>query len=699
MTTSTDSTLPPETDTADFLVAVAPLTRIPLTRDQSFFYRLASSKPVPLGSRVEIPIGRRTVHGIVTACNADFAHAGGIELKRVRSILIPSELTPNQLALAYFISTHYYTPLGIVLKLFIRDKKSAKNKQPITPLAHLEPITLNASTRDAVEKMMTTCSTQHKEKSRHTLHTMCNAESRIVLAEIIQRQFAKKTHHPAQVLILVPERCHISFLEQALTKYFPGDVITTYAGTQTGGAQSESWERIRSGDASIIIGSRSAICAPFANLSLILTWSSHSTTHKQWEKHPRFDARMCADELARIDNKISHIAITPQPELQPRGISPHSISLPAQTKPKVELVDMKIEYNEINEKRYKKSRPAISRALTAHITRALKSGRQVLLFVGRSGTNAFSVCEKCRSVARCPQCERALTESSRGYHRCHHCPFKTDVFPSCVGCRNLTFQSVGLGTERIEQDIKKIFPSAHIARADRETMKTRTAPTKLAQALTHDDPRKRIDILIGTQMMAGSINIPHLSVCAIIDMDDLLASYDYDAHERATARVTDIMQLCALSQNSHTTLVIQAFDTLHSVVQDFATGTSPTKLLTQLRDTASEDLMSRSILSLPPYSELMVIDIACSTRTKCDAIASEIYEKLIAACSSERHVVISEPYTPLVPKIRTMHKAKILLKIKKGLSESYAVIPESLDNILRDLPKEAKVDRNPVSIA
>jgi len=670
---------------SSFLVSVAPIARIPLSRDQSFFYTFNTL--LDPGTLVEIPFGRRMIQGIVTDCQTDFVRAGGIALKPVRDIITHHLLTQAQLELADFLSTHYYTPLGIVLPLFILPQQSSKTN-PTTTLPSLTSFTLSATSQKICNQLLAA-------DSSSVLQTTFSPASYHALAFLVQQQLQNAfaaDGTPTQILIQTPERCHVPMLATFLRQYFPAEVIATYASTDTGGARSMTWERIRSGDAHIIIGSRSAIFAPFARLSLIITWSAHSMTYKQWEKHPRYDSRLCADQLAVVSS-TKHIRISPALTTAPHNTQ--TLSLGTSQLPPTTLVDMKIEYNEVNEKRFKKSHPALSRTLITEIKKVLVAKQQALLFVGRSGKNAFSVCEKCRTVARCPQCERALTESTRGHHRCHHCPYVTDVFPACSNCRSLTFQSVGLGTERIEEEIKRLFPQARVARADKDSMKSRVAPAQLADRITSG----AVDIIIGTQMIAGSIFIPQLAVCAVIDMDDMLESIDYDAGSRTAGRLLDMMHLCAISTVRSPQFIIQSYDTLHEIVQLFTTHKSSSALMMALHDWHEDDLMSHKILSLPPYSELIVIDLKSSKKHTLDSVSMTLYDRLMLHCGNDTSLVISEPYDPLVSKVRTMYKKKILIKIKKDTQDTYATIPESLHTILRDLPKEAIADRNPASIA
>jgi len=692
---NTTSETPSTSDTkSDYLVSVAPLTRIPLLRDQSFFYTWRSERPIPLGSLVEIPIGRRSAKGVVTAVHTDFARASGIRLKKLSKVLQPGFLRDEQLALAQFISSYYYCSLGIVLKYFIPDRARARDSREVLPFVSMRPITLSKQLQK-ITQGITQSLAENSGGASFLLQTTLSGETIDAFLALVQGSLLT---HDNQILILVSEKTQINAVEAILAQSFPENLITTLSTTMTKGAFYESWEHIRGKDGStapprIIIGTRSALFAPFAKLSLIVVMESHDDAYKQWDAHPRYDARRCAKELSWIHDCCTvHISASPAiSDLAQHVESATHFMFPQKPKPQTTVVDMRIEYNEVNEKKYTKKHPSIARSLVQEIGRTLEKKQQILLFLNHQGKNAFSVCVQCKTVARCPQCERALVESNRGHHRCLHCSFASAVFPKCSDCSSITFKTVGLGTETIEQDLHKLFPQARVARVDSEAMQKRTSFKKLYEESISGE----IDIIIGTQMSTKGWSLPQLGLCGIMDMDTLLGGLDYDTHEKAYGHVLQLTSSLALSQVHNPQLFIQVYDTTHEIVRKIQLPPSQKPW----QEFVDEELSMRQILGFPPYANLIKLTYQTTDKATKDTAANLVYEKCLQACSGDPGIKMSEPHDPLVSKVRTKYRKQIIIKIKKASLQDEVRIPDSLHNVFLSLDKDWIIDRDPVHMA
>ncbi len=658
-----------------FLLSIAPLTRISLLRDQTFFYT-ANENLLP-GTLVEIPIGKRTVKGIVINSHADFTRAGGIVLKPITQVIAVKHLTSKQVIFAQKIAHYYIAPLGTVLKSFVQEPKKAIKKKNLKKLTSIIPLTVTKEQKNTSKKI-----TSIIEKNNSILiNTHASSAVKNLLYTLLTDLL---TNTKDQILILVPERSHISTLENVLCTFFPEEIITTLSTTMTKGQFFESWELTRSKNTKrIIIGTRSALFAPYENLGHIILLDEHDATHKQWEKNPRYDARDCAQILAEIHSG-KYIALSPAPRIttyEKARQTQSLITLPEDKKPQTTVVDMKIEYNEVNEKKRKKAHPAIARTVRNEINKTLGKKQQILLFINRQGKNAFSVCTRCETVARCPQCEVALTESTRGHHRCLHCAFTTAIFPACRQCSALTFKSVGLGTEAIEEAMSKSFPHASVTRVDSETMRSRSSHEKLYKKISTGT----VQIVIGTQMAIAPWSLPSLGLAVMIDLDTILGSYNYDTDERAFAHINALSARLSESQIKNTHLMIQSYDTEHEIVRNLSKKNTWNTF-------AQEELAMRKILSFPPYSEIIKLLHQSPNKSKQEKEINAVYEKIISTCEKEKNLIISEPEDPLLKKIRTRYRKQIIIKIKEGKT------PESLINILKELSTEWTIDRNPVSL-
>ncbi|MDZ4385335.1 MAG: primosomal protein N', partial [Candidatus Moranbacteria bacterium] len=311
----------------------------------------------------------------------------------------------------------------------------------------------------------------------------------------------KKLPKNGQALILLPE---LTLTPQAIERYgehFGADNIAVLTSKISKGEYYRQWQKIKSGETKIIIGTRMAVFAPFKKLGLIVVDEEQDMSYKQWDMNPRYDARTVAGKLAELHkSKIIFGSATPSVETYQQTLGqefalveiPHLKITGAPEKdydgPEILIVDLKKE-------KWEKNHSPISRKLRSEIAYALKNKLQVILFINRQGMSSFSICAGCKTVLKCPRCEKALIYDNSGAYKCTSCTYRTSITPECSKCRGIAFQNIGLGTQKIEREISGMFASARIARMDNQTMKVPSAQEKIY----YDFAEGKIDILIGTR--------------------------------------------------------------------------------------------------------------------------------------------------------------------------------------------------------
>ncbi len=658
-----------------FLVSVVPLVNIPLTRDQKFFY--ISNYPIPFGSLVIVSIGKRNTKGIVVDVSEDFSQIGNFKLKSVKSIIKESFITKKQYELAKFISSYYLTPLGLTIKLFLPKIITTKKKEKITTQTLSNTPIIPKIEKISVSELENILSKQ-KDCLLSTTYNAFFLESLIILIK-------KEIDREKTVALFVPERALIPVYENLLLKYFAQNSLITISSTLTKGIFFKRWQKIQNTTKpKIILSTRVGLFAPFNNLSLVVLLESHDMSYKQWAKSPKYDVRLCAKKLAQT-HKAKFLSTSFSPRVSDVIIYKEKntlVSMPQNNIPKINVVNMKIEYFEKNKNKKTKKRPFISDTLATSLKKTLKKGNQALIFVNKQGKSSFSVCTKCKSVFLCKLCQRALVERKDGSFSCLHCNFSTDIFPHCTNCKNITFASVGVGTEQIEEDLNKLFPKHKITRIDSESMSKSSSYKKLF----NDFYSGKIDILVGTQMAIKGLYTPNLTLGAIVDLDQLLSGNDYDTDEKAYAHILQISSRVGKFGE----LIIQTYNPNHNVVE-FAKNN-------KWEDFLEEESFTRKLLNLPPYSKIIKLTIEAKSKKQAEKEAQILFNELDEIYSNI-NLTISEPHAPLVDKVRDKYKIQMIITIKNISSNSFDnSIPKELKEKLITLNTSWKIDIEPTHI-
>jgi primosomal protein N' (replication factor Y) len=349
--------------------------------------------------------------------------------------------------------------------------------------------------------------------------------------EIYLRALAQVIAAGKKGICLIPE---IALTQQTVERFanrFPGRVAVLHSGLSPG-EQFDEWQWIMEGNCDVVIGPRSALFAPLLNLGLIIIDEEHEWTYKQEDKSPRYHARDVAIKLAQLDDAVVILgSATPdigsfhktqqgeyhlvelKERITPRGYSPL---------PEVSIVDLREELKAGNTSLF-------SRALLAAMKETLAQGEQVILFLNRRGTATFVRCRNCGFVLRCPRCSIALTYHSMEKKLiCHRCRYSTPVSPSCPQCSRRYLRFLGIGTQRVEEEVRHFFPEARLLRWDRDVITRRYAHEELLKKFRDH----KADVLIGTQMIAKGLDLPQVTLAGIINADTGLNFPDFRSGER-----------------------------------------------------------------------------------------------------------------------------------------------------------------------
>ena len=663
---------------SQFILSVVPLVKIPLVREQFFYY--LSDEKLPAGTLVSIPFSRKTISGVVIESKSDFSRSGGMILKKIEKVLEENFLTAEQLDLAKYISEYYFTSLGIVLKSFIvKRTKTRSKKTAVTVEKKIAPtITLTPEQKKAVMLISKTNAKKDVAKNRpYLLFGPAGAgKTEVYIHSIIE---FRKQNPENQFLILVPEK---TLTPQALERYgayFDPKEIVLLSSNLSAGETFANWSRIKSGTAKIIIGTRMAIFAPFQKLSLIVIDEEQDMSFKSWDMSPRYDARTVAEKLAELHKcQIVFGSATPRVEsfyrtqigkVQLLELPPLKLDQLKQPPMETILVDMKKE-------RWVHNYSCISKKLKAEISYALKNRLQIILFINRQGMSAFSVCDACKTVLRCPTCDRALVYGNTGEYRCVSCNYHSPVIPECSKCKKIIFRNIGLGTQKVEKEVASLFPEAKILRIDGQNAKTKDFQQKAYQKFSTGE----FDILIGTQMITKGWDLPRVALVAVIDADNLLTFPSWNTGEKAYADLVQLSGRVARPGARFPGVVIM--QTYHPE-NKFLVAVAQKNYLSFYQ----KELADREALSYPPFGRIAKLTFQDYNKKKVDTETKAVFEQLVELKNGLR---VTEPQATFVPKVRGRFCKQLIIKFNLAL-------PEEAIKILQTLSVGWSIDIDPIS--
>jgi len=524
------------------------------------------------------------------------------------------------------------------------------------PLAHLRiastsPPKLTTSQVAAWQKIKNCIDRQHIDRSPlvFLLHGVTGSGK----TEIYLRALAELVTRGKRGICLVPE---IALTPQTIERFasrFLGRVAVMHSGLSLG-EQFDEWHRIKEGGCDIVIGPRSAIFAPQPDLGLIVVDEEHEWTYKQSDKSPRYHARDVAIKLAELSGAFVILgSATPDVETFYRAkqgdyqlielkerITPYGPS----PLPEVEVVDLKEELKAGN-------RSLFSRSLAVAMTEALANHEQVILFLNRRGTATFIQCRDCGFVFRCSRCMAALTyHSATKKLVCHHCNYSGVLPAECPKCLSHDIRFLGIGTQRVEEEVRQLFPQARILRWDRDVTSGRRAHEEiLAKVRNHD-----VDILIGTQMVAKGLDLPQVTLSGVISADIGLNLPDFRAGERT------FQLLCQVAGRAG-----RGFTPGRVIIQTYSPENYAVQAAARHDYLAfyAQEIDYRQRFGYPPFSQLASLTFSHTNEGACFR-ETERVRHLLSAEKDRRGIPglrLIGPVPAFVPRVRGHYRWQLLL--------------------------------------
>lgn len=530
---------------------------------------------------------------------------------------------------------------GVLVETWLRtDRITYKGDKPLPP----KPLNTHQ------KKALCDIQDQFEAEKVVLLHGVTSSGKTEIYVNLVEEALSKGK----QVLYLLPEIALTTQLISRLQQYF-GDQLSVYHSRYNAQERVEVWNNVlnQNSKARLVVGARSALFLPFQDLGLVIVDEEHETSYKQFDPAPRYHARDAAIVLGKFHGSNMLLgSATPSLESYHNaqtgkyGFAGISRRYGNVLMPEIELVDLK------DKIRRKKMQGHFSDRLLEEIEEALKEKEQVIIFQNRRGFAPVLECQTCGHCPQCPNCDVSLTyHRGRNQLRCHYCGHNTPLHTSCEACGSHTLDTKGFGTERIEQELKELFPESAIARMDLDTTRGKHAYGKIITAFEEQE----IDILVGTQMVTKGLDFRHVKLVGIMNADALLNFPDFRAHERSFQMLTQVAGRAGRTQKRGK-VIVQSYNPYHQILKQVSTG--------DYEAMYKEQLYEREQFQYPPSYRVIKITLKHKDFNK----LSEASAWLAQGLRTSFHFPVLGPEFPPVARIRNQYLKNIMIKIPPSYS-------------------------------
>ncbi|MCK5122792.1 MAG: primosomal protein N' [Candidatus Pacebacteria bacterium] len=606
---------------------IIPATKLPRDVTQVFSYVTPSKfeKKIKTGSLVEVFFRNKKIVGVVYDLKKEVLKKTGYKLNPIENLLDDSvSLSKEQIKLAEYISEYYYTPLSLVIKTIVPTitKNKARKKIELRACPCSRQACLSA--------------TGNKILLIHNLQ----ADRHYLYSDILRQ--AQDDNGKSQALILFPEYFDVYNFAGFYKDKFGEDKVAILTSELTKNQYFNEWQKIKNGSAEIIIGTRQAIFASFKNLKLIITDDEHSSSYKQWDMNPRYHGIKIAEKLAKIW-KAKIILSSPAPsvgsyygvkdkchcegvattEAIPQlnssrvvtGLLRHSTTLSLRSIPRndnFKIID-------INAERQKKNYSVLSEDLQDSLLENIYRRKQAIIFIPRLGNNTITQCRDCHWIAQCKNCETTLV-SYGNYLYCQKCQEKIELIKKCPKCQGQNVSSFGYGSEKIEGEIKKLFENKNIkiVRLDSDIIKNKSKQLKIYK----DFINKKIDILIGTQMVLKNWNLENLALTAVLFPEIIFNQPEFNSREKSFQFLMSV----ANKANENHQVIIQTHKPDNELFKSVMVSLSNHKFYTD--EIENRKAILKNGIGYPPFSQLIKLIYKDFNSQNCQNEAERMFRVL-----------------------------------------------------------------------
>jgi primosomal protein N' (replication factor Y) len=707
---------------------------LPLRLPGPYHYAVPRGLALAPGDVVRVPFGRRAEIGVVW--DGDAAAPDGVKLKSVGERLPVPPLSPDQRKFVDWVAAYTLTPAGMVLKMVlavpeacepprsvVRYAPSAASgkltaararvlEQAAAEAGSAADLAARAGVGAGVVRAMAAAGLLHalppepeppppapdparpgptlsaaQEAAADALRAAVDAHtySAFLLegvtgsgkTEVYFEAVAEAIRNGRQSVVLLPE---IALSAQWLARFARrfGEKPVVWHSEIGMAEKRRAWRAVAEGAAPVVVGARSALFLPYAQLGLIVVDEEHDSSYKQ-EEGVVYHARDMAVVRAHL-SRAAVVLASATPSLETlanvRDSRYRVLDLPERhggaKMPAIETIDMRATPPERGE--------WLAPPLRAAIADTLANGEQALLFLNRRGYAPLTLCRTCGHRMQCPNCSAWLVEHrSTKAHHCHHCGHTVTLPPACPACGGVHWAACGPGVERVAEEAGRLFPQARVALAASDTLTT----PKMAEALITDILERRIDIVVGTQVVAKGHHFPALTLVGVVDADLGLGGGDLRAAERTFQVLLQVAGRAGRAERPGR-VMLQTYQPDHVVMRALASG--------RREDFLAAEAHARESACMPPYARLAAVVLSGPDEAKVERGARALAAKAPHAAG----LTVLGPAPAPLALLRGRHRRRFLVRAERGLALQ-PVLRRWLEEVRVPSSVDVRVDVDPVS--
>ena len=618
---------------------------------ESYTYLVPDGMDVVPGHRVTVPFGRRSSYGFVVSMGTDDP---GVETKPIATAGSEPLLLPHQVALARLVADHYWLPLIECIRAMLpprvrgtgsagsgvstRQRRHSRLLELVTGLAEpSEEVTLTDEQRAALEVIAANPVT--------LLHGVIASGKTEVYLAAAERALAEGL----RVLLLVPEISLTPQLVQRVRARLNAPVALLQS-QLTELERAQQWWRVRRGEAHVVLGSRSAVFAPIPRLGLICLDEEGSATYKQ-ERTPRYETGWVARRLASVTGaRLVMGSATPSVATHHQAAG-GEVALAELTRrvrghdAEVELVDMRDEAAEGN-------RQPLSSRLVEAVTRTLDNEEQTILYLNRRGLATYVMCRDCGRSVQCLGCSVALVQHAEIEGLvCHYCGYARQMPSVCDHCGSRNIRALGMGTQRLEGMVRKLWPQARVLRLDSDAARGPDSYFQIWETFNEH----RADILVGTQLVTRGLDVPTVTCVGVVDADLPLHFPDYRSAENTFSLVAQVAGRAG-RDGRQSRVIVQTSNPEHYSLQCAAKG--------DYEGFYEAELPARKAFVFPPFADLAVLTRTDREDARAAASAREAAESIAAGLLKDGidGIRVMGPSPAFIHRLRGEYRWQVTLK-------------------------------------
>ncbi|MBS4539734.1 primosomal protein N' [Clostridium sp. D2Q-11] len=471
--------------------------------------------------------------------------------------------------------------------------------------------------------------------------------------EVYLQLIEKVLSEDKQAIVLIPE---ISLTPQTVERFVSrfGKKIAILHSKLSLGERYDQWRKIKEGKVDIAIGARSAVFAPFSNLGIIIIDEEHENSYKS-SMNPKYDTIKVAEKRCELESSVLVLG-SATPSINSYYLAKNGVynliemnkRANNQNMPDVKIIDMRYELEKGN-------KSIISEDLYSEINSSLNNNNQVILFLNRRGFSTFISCRKCGYVEKCPHCDISLTyHKNKGWLKCHYCGFAKKPPEICPDCESKYIKYFGIGTQRVEEIVKENFEKNPVERMDLDTTSKKNSHEEILNRFRN----KKVDILVGTQMISKGLDFPNVTLVGVVAADLTLNLPDFRASERTFQLLTQVAGRAGRGEDKGS-VIIQTYDPNHYSI-----------LYAKQHDYKGfyeEEIQLRKAFNYPPFTNIISIVFSSTNQKSLENITKRVSDVIIKNIEYKNSKFdinnsIVGPNPAPIPKIKNKYRWQILVK-------------------------------------